>query len=104
MISSVAGLIHLAKCVSTLEEDATRSIYSVEPFEDTDVGVRCRRTNERSSHAYAGTYLMVSLESTEGTNSLLINSPVGILIFLPVAWTVISTACAPTMSLEMDDR
>lgn len=48
MISSVAGLIHLAKCVSTLEEDATRSIYSVEPFEDTDVGVRCRRTNERT--------------------------------------------------------
>ena len=35
-----------------------------------------------------GTYWMVSVESTDGTNSLLMNKPVGTVIFLPVAGMV----------------
>lgn len=47
---------------------------------------------------------MVSLESTDGTNSLLMNSPVGTLIFLPVAATVISVGWAMLARCRWEDR
>lgn len=40
------------------------------------------------------THSIVSFESTDGTNWLLMNSPVGTLIVLPVAGTAISTTAA----------
>ena len=62
--------------------------------DDPRTGRRGRNVLEHRGTWTGNTHGMVSFESTDATNSLLMKRPVGTLIFLPVLGTVISTVCA----------
>lgn len=76
MVSSVAGLTQLKEV--RIEPDRIRA------------------------RTVAVTHWIFSCESTEGTNSLLMKSPVGTLSFLPVCATVISTGLAIVTLVMVD--